>query len=256
MTRAGRPASRRAAPALRGVVGAVLLPAGVRLLGAAARVPVEPDREQARAAAIEELSKREYQAARPGLFSRAVAWLIDQLSRVRLPEHTGSAIGLAALLAVIAAVVLFALARTGGLRGAARLRTPAEVLAASRLDAAGHRAAADRHAAAGEWSAAVLERFRAIARLLEERAILAPSPGRTADEVAAEAAAWLPDLGADLAAAARAFDDVCYGDRRGTPQADAQLRGLDEAVRRARPLALQGAGGPGHGPGTTPAVPS
>jgi hypothetical protein len=206
-------------------------------LAGLALVPVQPDREQARRLAIEELSRREYQAARPGLLSRGLAWLLDHLSRIRLPDHTGSSIMLATLLAVIVAVVLYALARTGGLRRAARLRVPAEVFAGSVTDAAGHRAAADRHAASGEWSAAVLERFRAVARQLEERAIITPSTGRTADELAAEAALRLPPLHADLAAAARTFDEVCYGHRPGTPQADARLRSLDEAVRVARPAA-------------------
>jgi hypothetical protein len=202
-----------------------------------AAVPVEPDREEARRLAIEELSRREYQAARPGLLSRGLAWLFEQLSRIHLPDHTGSSIAVTGLLAVIVAVVLYALYRTGGLRRAARLRAPAEVFAGSVMDSAGHRAAADRHAARGEWTAAVLERFRAVARQLEERAIITPSTGRTADELAAEAALRLPPLDADLAAGARTFDEVCYGHRPGTPQADARLRGLDEAVRAARPAA-------------------
>ena len=108
---------------------------------------------------------------------------------------------------------------------------------------AAHRAAADRHADRGEWTDAVLERFRAVARQLEERAIITPSTGRTADELAAEAALRLPQLGADLTASARTFDDVCYGHRPGTPEADARLRSLDESVRAARPAALAGAPG-------------
>jgi hypothetical protein len=208
-----------------------------------AGVPVEPDREQARRLAIEELSRREYQAARPGLISRGLAWLLDHLSRIRLPDHTGSSIAVTALLAVIIAVVLYALYRTGGLRRAARLRAPAAVLAGSAMDAAGHRAAADRHAARGEWTAAVLERFRAVARQLEERAIITPSTGRTADELAAEAALRLPPLDDDLAAGARAFDEVCYGHRPGTAEADARLRSLDEAVRAARPAIVAATSG-------------
>jgi hypothetical protein len=226
MSPAGRLQVRRTA-----VCGGPLVLAGL------ARVPVEPDREQARRLAIEELSRREYQAERPGLITRMVAWLLDQLSRIRLPDHTGSSIAITVLLAVIVAVVLYALYRTGGLRRAARLDVPAGVFTGPVLDAAGHRAAADRHAARGEWAAAVLERFRAVARQLEERAIITPSTGRTAHELAAEAALRLPRLDADLAAAARTFDEVCYGHRPGTPQADGRLRSLDEAVRAARPAA-------------------
>ena len=77
------------------------------------------------------------------------------------------------------------------------------------------RAAADAAAARGDWSTAVLERFRAVVRSLEERALLDDRPGRTAHEAAEAAAARLPARAAELRRAARLFDDVCYGARRG-----------------------------------------
>jgi len=83
----------------------------------------------------------------------------------------------------------------------------------------------------------VVERFRAVARELEERAVLVAQPGRTADELAGEAGQLLPALAGQLAAGSSLFDDVRYGGRTGTPDADRQLRALDEAVRSARPAA-------------------
>lgn len=59
--------------------------------------------------------------------------------------------------------------------------------------AADHRTAAEAHAAAGRWTEAVQERMRAVVRSLEERTLLDPRPGRTADEAAAEASVSLPD---------------------------------------------------------------
>ena len=83
--------------------------------------------------------------------------------------------------------------------------------------AAEHRAAAEAHAAQGHWNQAVQERMRAVVRSLEERALLDPRPGRTADEAAAEAGRTLPAHTDRLRAAARDFDDVTYGGRTADP---------------------------------------
>ena len=100
--------------------------------------------------------------------------------------------------------------------------------------AAEHRGNADRHAAAGQWGEAVQERFRAIARDLEERAMLSPQPGRTAFELATAAGRELPGLSGDLAAGARLFDDVTYGFVPATQPDDATLRALDDRIRATR----------------------
>ena len=47
-------------------------------------------------------------------------------------------------------------------------------------------------AAEGDYSTAVLQRLRAIATSCEERGILVPDAGRTADELAMQAGALLP----------------------------------------------------------------
>jgi Domain of unknown function (DUF4129) len=107
------------------------------------------------------------------------------------------------------------------------------------LAAREHRALAESYAAAGDYSAATLEFVRALAAELEERSVLAPAPGRTADEFATEAGRLLPDLADGLAAAARDFDEVCYGDRLGTRGGVERLRSLDAAIRSARKPVLQ-----------------
>jgi hypothetical protein len=63
-------------------------------------------------------------------------------------------------------------------------------------------------------------------------------PGRTADELAAEAAVSLPGFDAELAAAARSFDDVTYGGVPGTRTAYEVMSSLDERLRQARPVPL------------------
>ena len=201
-----------------------------------ADVPVQPGREQAHAWAASELAHREYDAGRPGLLARLLTWLLDRLQALPGPGNGLSTVLIVVLLVFLIAAVGWALHRAGGLR-----RDPAPTerpgLGGTTRPAADHRSEADRLAAAGDWAGAVLERFRAVARRLEEEAVLVPQPSRTADEVAREAGARLPEVADGLAAAARLFDGVRYGGRPASAGDDARLRELDAGVARARPVA-------------------
>jgi hypothetical protein len=77
---------------------------------------------------------------------------------------------------------------------------------------------------------------RAIAVELQERSILPPRLGRTADELAAEASGPLPAHAVRLRDAARLFDDVRYGGRAGTADGYQRLRDLDAGIRTAKPV--------------------
>jgi hypothetical protein len=200
-------------------------------------VPVEPGREQARAWAVDELSRREYQDARPSLLERVVHWLLDHLSRIHLGGGAPTLVGLTLLTLLLAAVIGYSIHRSGGVHRSAR-RSASAVFPGRNVSAADHRARADRHASAGEWDQAVVERFRAIARTLEERALLAPQPGRTAVEVARDGGAAVPELAGSLLTAARAFDDVSYGHLKVGQAADQTMRILDTRLQSATPLAL------------------
>jgi hypothetical protein len=123
------------------------------------------------------------------------------------------------------------------------------------LSAADHRLRAGRLAAAGDYAGAILERVRAIARELDERAVLTPRAGRTANEMAEEAGAALPAEAEALRGAALMFDDICYGERPGTQANYALVSELDTRIRAAAPkpgatLAGAGAGLAGAGAGT------
>ncbi|MFE2289338.1 DUF4129 domain-containing protein [Streptomyces sp. NPDC059443] len=130
--------------------------------------------------------------------------------------------------------------RAGGWRGPPPPRAPPTTAGALFDDgvrsAADHRTAAEALAAEGRWNEAVQERMRAVVRSLEERTLLDPRPGRTADEAAAEAAVSLPDHAAGLRAAARTFDEVTYGARPANATMYATLRDLDLALTRTKPL--------------------
>jgi hypothetical protein len=224
-------------------VCAPAVPAAAALAAAPAAAPVRPGREEARGWALDELAKREYADARPGLVERAFSWVFERLARIGDASDEVSLLLLGILTLVIGTIVVWGIWRAGGLGRTARRRDGA-VLGDPTVSAAEHRAAADSAAAQERWDDAVLHRFRAVARQLEEEAILSPQPGRTADEVAHESGRRLPDLAADLLAGARTFDDVCYGHRHVGRAADERMRALDDAVRRARPVANGGATGP------------
>jgi Domain of unknown function (DUF4129) len=216
----------------------ILLPTS---LASPADVPVQPGADQARAWARAELAGPGYD--RPGLLRRALQWLVERLADLPLPHGTGGALAGTVVGLLVVAAVVWTVHRAGAPLARGRGATSGAMFGEGVLSAADHRAAADRAAAAGDVRTAVLERFRAVVRELEERAVVADQPGRTAGEVAAVAGARLPALAADLAAAARAFDDVRYGGRDATPAMDARLRELDAGLREQRVAAQSGVSG-------------
>jgi len=202
------------------------------------QVPVELGRDEARQAAREELGKQIYRDARPSLTQRVLSWVWDHVSELFDRAAGASPGGWAGLLAVAAVVVLAVVAvrlQLGPLQRAGSREPP--LFAGRARTAAEHRSAADAHAAAGEWAEAVRDRLRAIITGLEERSLLDPRPGRTADEAAAAAGVAVPSSAAGLRDAARVFDEIWYGGRPATADHDRALRALDDAVRAARPLA-------------------
>lgn len=196
-------------------------------------VPVVPDEPTARQWLEQELTDPAYARAKPGLLQRAWEALQDALSSAEGPT---SPLLLLVLLAVVVGVVALVVWRTGPLRAAARTGTSGtgEIGLEEHVSAAGYRARADAAVAAGDWRTAVLDRFRALVRGLEERTVLDPRPGRTADEAAGEAGQLLPAVADALATAARLFDDVAYGDRAATPEHHDRVREADDAASRAR----------------------
>lgn len=200
--------------------------------------PVTTGRDAAREAARDELSKPVYHQNDPGLFQRVLnrfwEWVGDLFDHAS-GATPGGTLGLLAV-AVFAALVVAALWwRLGAPRRAVR-SAAGSLFDDGIRSAADHRAAAEALAAEGRWNEAVQERMRAVVRSLEERTLLDPRPGRTADEAAAEAAASLPSQADALRAAARTFDDVTYGSRPANEAMYASLRALDQALTRTKPL--------------------
>ncbi len=203
-----------------------------------ADVPVELGRDAAHRLAVEELAKPEYHVDDPSLFQRAVTWIIEKVADLidRASQVVpGGPWGLAVIALVIMLVIAAVLWRGGPVRRSGA--GDAALFVGRPRSAAEHRAAAERAAGAARWEEAVLERYRAIVRSLEERTVLEPRPGRTADEAAAAAGVALPLLAQNLKAAAETFDAVVYGGRAATSTDDRFLRELDHAAAATTPRA-------------------
>ncbi len=206
--------------------------AAVATLVTATEPPVRPDGPTARRWAQDELLDPVYHQ-QESLLSRLLTWLrhlFDGLHGAALPPR--GALLVAA--GVVVLVVLLALWVAGPVRRSRRSRTEPVLVSTDRRTPQQLRAAADAAAALGDFSTAVAERFRAVVRDLEDRAVLDERPGRTADEAARDAGRLLPEVAADLLRAGRLFDDVVYGGRVAARADDDGLRAVDEAVRAAR----------------------
>ncbi len=160
-----------------------------------------------------------------------------------LPRGWFGLIAFAILLVVLIVVVL-----TWAKPAAERRARSGGVLGGKAMTAAEYRAKAQRLAGAGDYGGAIVEGVRAIAAEFEERGILVPRAGRTANEVAAEAGAELPALASELSTATLLFDDVHYGGLAGTAAGYELVSRVDDQARTASP-AKAGSASPAGSPG-------
>ncbi len=197
-------------------------------------VPVEPEAEEARRWAEEELARAEYRES-----ASLVDWLAQALSdliaRIFGGTDGGSLAPVGYLLAVLAlaAVLLVAWLIARPLL-VSRRRESAVVLEADGRTAAELDAAARAAADASRWHDACLDAFRALVRGAEERTVIDPRDGRTAHEAAVDIAGSLPGTGFALTDAARRFDTLCYSDAVATRADYDAMRTAADAVAQAR----------------------
>ncbi|MEU0793157.1 DUF4129 domain-containing protein [Amycolatopsis sp. NPDC005961] len=202
-------------------------------------VPVDIDRDAARRAAAEELTDPKYRDAQPNFLQQIGQWLGEQLEKLLNGVSSvvpGGIWGVLLVLVLLIVLVVVVRLRTGKI--ARTSRAGGTVFGGRRQSADDYRRSAAEAAAAGRYDDAVRDRFRAVVRALEERALLDARSGRTADEAAAEAGTLLPNVAAELREGARLFDDVHYGGREGTETAYRTLTELDERCGREKPVAL------------------
>lgn len=211
---------------------------GLRIL---TQVPVEPDAAEARDWLLHELAKPPYQAARPTLFDTVAQairdWFVELFSSGNgtVPNIVPALILLVAAGVVFAAFVLFGrprLNRRSSLDGSLFGTNDARTAEAMRESAAAA-------ASAGDYTRAIEDLFRALARGLAERTVVSTTPGTTARDFARRAAIAFPAEAPRLEESATVFDGVRYLDRSGSREQYERLVELERALRSARPAALE-----------------
>lgn len=212
--------------------------AAARALAAATGGPSLIHRGPARQLARQELARSLYRLPWWERAEHAISRWLASLGTLGGAQLSWSAVIVLIAVAVLAAAGL--LAWVGPARRTRRRRAAA-VLGDRPMSAAEHRRSAEQLAAAADYAGAIVERMRALAVDLEARGILAPRAGRTATELAAEAAAALrgeaagqPEIAAGLTRAARLFEDVRYGGRPGTRAGYEQVRDTDTRIAAVR----------------------
>ena len=203
-----------------------------------ASIPVDPDRETARRMVVEELGKPAYRQTK-GLLQRLLEWVGERLSELGSlgGELSGTWIAII-VMAVVLVVAAIALVVAGPVRRRRAVRTTVGAVLGrdDARTAAQIRASAVAAAADGDLALATVERFRAIVRSLEERALLEEVPSRTAEEAAADAGVFFPTYAQSILPAARLFDAVLYGHRTVDEAGYASAATLDETLAQTRPV--------------------
>ena len=219
-----------------------------------AQAPATPDADEARRAAGRELSRPIYHDHHD-LWDRLWSWLkglFDVDSMVPgVPPWVSTLI---VVLVVAAGIALLILLLTR-LSSARRVATPPSLsVFTDDRDADTLTRAADTAAAQADFTTAVVERFRAIIRSLDERGIIDEYPGMTALEAATLTHHALGDhqVVPPLYDAAHLFDAVLYGHVVSTQSQDEQMRALADQVARTtlpskhhQPLVTTSATAPG-----------
>lgn len=198
-------------------------------------------RDGARSAAQHELSKGIYHRNDDPWTVRLFKWFGHRLDHVvnTIVRHApGGGVGAVALLVVIAVIVVVVRWRLGPLHRSTQVA--AEVLPQRDRSAADYRREAVDAAQNEQWERALVARMRAAARELEERGVLDPRPGRTADELADEVARAHGELADPVQAATKLFDAVAYGGRRASAAHYETVVAADEAARRVRRTVMAG----------------
>ena len=200
-----------------------------------AEPPVLPGGDEARLWAEEELSKPKYSDATPGWLEDAWLNFLDWLNSLGSSDGTDTgALPLITVAAVIVIAVAIVLVRPR--LNARRKNTSKAVFDADpSVSPDTYRQRAAAAAAVADWGTAVVEQFRAVVRSAEERTVIDPLPGRTADEVAASLGAAFSPVVWQLQRAATVFDAVRYGHARVDQQDFADIVALDDSISGLQP---------------------
>lgn len=209
---------------------------------AGAGVPVQPDGDQARQWAIDELAKTVYQEAKPSwvdqLLAAALDWIMSLLAGLRGVNANLGIVIIIVAAALVIGVSIWRLKPRANRSHAADKEVFDDGAARS---AAEYRDAARRAADDGFFSQAVLEQFRAIVRSAEERTIIDVQPGGTANEVTDQLVGAFEASAPSLRDASALFNTVRYGNSLPQGADFDRLVDLDLALQRRSPRYERGA---------------
>ena len=189
---------------------------------------IDIDSQTAHDAAASELAKPIYPKA--ALTERIAEWFTELLHRLlagagNLPGGWLALVVAGLLAAAAVAVAVRVARRTMGRRGGAGLFGKGGETAAE------HRIRAEHAAGCKDWAGAIRHRVRAIGRQLEQDGVLRPVPGRTAGELARDAAVARPDFTVEIHTTATLFNDVTYGEQPGSEPQYRLVADLDDRLR-------------------------
>ena len=200
-----------------------------------AQAPATPDADEARRAAGRELSRPIYHDHHD-LWDRLWSWLKGLFDVDSMVPGVPPWVSTLIVVLVVAGIALLILLLTR-LSSARRVATPPSLsVFTDDRDADTLTRAADTAAAQADFTTAVVERFRAIIRSLDERGIIDEYPGMTALEAATLTHQALGEhrVVAPLYEAAHLFDAVLYGRVVSTSAQDQQMRELADQMTTVR----------------------
>lgn len=196
-------------------------------------LPLIPDGDEGREWAERELADPRFAAAEPtplDLLARAVNDLIGSLFGAQAPAGLAPAV-LVGLAVLAIALIVIAFVIWGRPRVSHRADATVPLFGEDTVRSASDlRREASEAARLGEWDAAIVLRFRALARAAIERGVVPGRPGETAQSFARSAARAFPGLAQPLTRAASLFDDVRYLRRPGSAADYEQVSATDEAL--------------------------
>lgn len=197
-----------------------------------------PDGDDARRQAEQELSNPRYAEAKPNWFD-LIARDISRFFADLFSIENGASIGPSAIIIVaviISAALIVALISWGRPRRSRTTRRERANFLGAPDDrtAAQLRSDAERCASEGDWCAATILRYRAIACSLRERDLIDPAPGATAQSIARQTITVFSDEAEAMRRAATTFDDVRYLGRPATAEIYQNLADTDTRLRARR----------------------
>ena len=147
------------------------------------KAPATPDADEARRAAKKELSRQIYHE-KPDLWDRIWRWILDHIDTGSMVPGVPSWVSTVIVVIVIAVGIALLILLLTRISSARRVVKPSLSVLTDDRDAVTLTRAADEAAAQADFATAVVERFRAIIRSLDERGIIDEYPGMTALEAA------------------------------------------------------------------------